>query len=366
MGHPGPSTVVGDYNHLPFEDAWPDARWTIASQLNTLDSEERSSQVFAMKKALRYVPLQVALSLSLISCGSGSNSGGKLACSAQQGTTCQSLNIGGVSRTYLMHVPSSFQKGSGALVIVLHGSGGNGLGMEVGTGFSTLADQAGFAVVYPDGLLESSHSQTDWAYFFNDFTDDVGFLRQIINTVQASVGPDPKKIFVTGLSSGALMSHRLGVQLSDLVAAIGVVEGALFLNGNAPAVPSAVGPVSVLILHGDEDLTLLYCGTAMEASQEQSFNYWAGASADKCSTLSTPVPLCDGQGNISAVVEKGGTGCSGNTEVKIYKLIGGIHTWYTVPMNVSGQVPYNPGFDSNTGVTTRDVLWSFFVTHPKA
>jgi hypothetical protein len=50
------------------------------------------------------------------------------------------------------------------------------------------------------------------------------------------------------------MSHRLGVQLSDLVAAIGVVEGALFLNGNAPAVPSAFGPVSVLILHSDEDL----------------------------------------------------------------------------------------------------------------
>lgn len=288
-----------------------------------------------------------------------------MACNAQQGTTCQTLTSNGVTRTYLLHVPSNFRKGTSALVIVLHGSGGNGLGMEVGTGFSNLADQVGFAVAYPDGLLEASEGQTNWAYFFNDFTDDVGFIRQLIDTVQANVGPDPKKIYVTGLSSGALMSHRLGVQLSDLVAAIGVVEGALFSNGNPPPVPSAAGPVSVLILHGDQDKTVLYCGTPTDASQEQSFNYWTGPSADKCSSFDTPAPLCDSQGNISTVVEKDATKCGGNTEVKFYRLIGGMHTWYTVPMNVAGQLPYNPDFDSTTGITTRDILWAFFAVHPK-
>jgi poly(3-hydroxybutyrate) depolymerase len=64
----------------------------------------------------------------------------------------------------------------------------------------------------------------------SDFTDDVGFFRRHIAALQSSVEPDPKKIYVTGLSSGALMSHRLGVQLSDLVAGIGVVEGALNLE----------------------------------------------------------------------------------------------------------------------------------------
>jgi len=313
---------------------------------------------------LRRTLLLGSLSLSLLSCGGGSNGGG-MACNAQRGTTCRSLTINGVTRTYLLHVPSSFPKSGGALVIILHGSGGNGLGMEIGTGFSMLADQVGFAAVYPDGLLEASSGQSDWAYFFNDFADDVGFFRQLINSLQASVGPDPKRIYVTGLSSGALMSHRLGVQLSDLVAAIGVVEGALFLKGNPPTVPSAVGPVSVLILHGDQDETVQYCGTPTEASQEQSFNYWTGDSADKCSSFDTPAPLCDSQGKISVVVEKDATSCGGNTEVKFYKLIGGIHTWYTVPMNVSGQVPYNPDFTLDTGIATRDILWSFFATHSK-
>jgi polyhydroxybutyrate depolymerase len=320
-----------------------------------------------MKKAACCAVLLVSVSLLLLSCGGGSSNGGGVACMAQPGTTCQSLTINGVARTYLLHVPSNFQKSTGALVIVLHGSGGNGLGMEIGTGFSTLADQAGFAVAYPDGLLESIGGQTNWAYFFNDFTDDVGFLRHLINALQASTQPNPKKVYVTGLSSGALMSHRLGVQLSDLVAGIGVVEGALFSNApmNPPPVPPAVAPISVLILHGDQDKTVLYCGTPIDASQDQSFDYWTGTSADSCSSFDTTAPLCDSQGNIGAVVEKDATDCSGSTEVKFYKLIGGIHTWYTVPMNVSGQVPFNPDFNSSTGITTTDILWNFFATHPK-
>jgi polyhydroxybutyrate depolymerase len=234
-----------------------------------------AADVFAMKEVFCFAIL-VSVALLLLSCGAGSSSSG-VACNAQPGTTCQSLNIEGVTRTYLLHVPSNFQKDTGALVIVLHGSGGNGLGMEVGTGFSTLADQPGFAVAYPDGLLDPSSGQTDWAYFFNDFNDDVSFFRQLIIALQASVGPNPKRIYVTGLSSGALMSHRLGVQLSDLVAAIGVVEGTLFLNGNPPPVPPAISPVSVLMLHGDMDKTVLYCGTPTDASQEQTFNYWTGS-----------------------------------------------------------------------------------------
>jgi polyhydroxybutyrate depolymerase len=327
--------------------------------------KSEAAKVFALKKMWCYALLLVSLSLPQIACAGGGGNSGRMACNAQPGTTCQYLTISDVTRTYLLHVPPNFQKGTGALVIVLHGSGGNGLGMEIGTGFSTLADQARFAVAYPDGLLESSGGQTNWAYFFNDFNDDIGFFRQLINTLQASVGPDPKRIYVTGLSSGALMSHRLGVQLSDLVAAIGVVEGALFLKGNPPPVPSTLGPVSALILHGDQDKTVLYCGTPVDASQEQSFNYWTGTEADSCSSFDTPVALCDGQGHISAVVEKDATNCSGNTEVKFYKLIGGVHTWYTVPMNVSGQVPFNPDFNSNTGITTRDILWTFFAAHPK-
>ncbi len=315
--------------------------------------------------------LLLSLSLLLLSCGGGNSApannggGGGTPCNAQAGTTCQSLTVGGVTRTYLLHVPSNFQRNTGALVIVLHGSGNNGLAMETLTGFSTLADQSGFAVAYPDGLLNSGTAETDWAYYFNDFTDDVGFFRQLITSLQASVAPDPKRIFVTGHSAGGFMSHRLGVELSDLVAAIGVVEGAISSGTNSAPVPSALGPVSVLILHGDQDNTVLYCGSRLDASQEDTFNYWTGTSANHCATIDNSLPLCDAQGNITVAVEKDATSCSGNAEVKFYKLIGGTHAWSTGPMNDPSGAPYNPAFDSTTGITTTSILWNFFATHPK-
>jgi polyhydroxybutyrate depolymerase len=219
-------------------------------------------------------------------------------------------------------------------------------------------------VAYPDGLTNPA-SQTDWAYFFNDFTDDVGFLRQLIQLIQANVEPDSKKIYVAGFSAGALMAHRMGVQASDLVAAIAPVEGALFSSSTPQTVPSALGPISLIVLHGDQDPVVHYCGSSSDASQEQSFNYWTGSSANNCSSVDTSSPLCDAQGHITVVVEKDATSCRANTEVKFYKLIGGVHEWYSNPMNVSSQVPFNPDFDSNTGVVTTNIIWNFFAAHPK-
>jgi polyhydroxybutyrate depolymerase len=191
-------------------------------------------------------------------------------------------------------------------------------------------------------------------------------MRQLILTLEGSIQFDPRKVYVTGLSSGALMAHRLGVQLGDRVAAIGVVEGALFENGPASGAPvsAAVAPVSVLILHGDQDQTIPACGTPTDASQDQTFNYWTGALA--CSRIDPTDPLCDSQGKITAVTEKVASGCNANAEVRFYKLIGGTHTWNTVPMNVSGQAPFNPNLDATTGITTRDILWNFFAAHPKS
>jgi len=283
---------------------------------------------------------------------------------------CHTLSFGGIDRAYLLHVPSNFQAGTSALVIALHGSQGSGLRLSETSGLSAKADKEGFAVVYPYALVSPGAGFTEWNEFFNhsfgsSAPDDVGFIRQLILTLQTQINPSPKKIFVTGLSNGGFMAHRIGVQLSDLVAAIGVVEGTLVSPGNPSDVPAPLGPVSVLMIHGDQDPTVPCCSAAPVASQEQSFDYWISPSADACTTVDTTQPICDAQGNPTSIPEKDATGCKGNTEVKFYRLQGGVHLWYTVPMNVAGQTPFNPTLNSATGVTTDDILWNFFASHPK-
>jgi polyhydroxybutyrate depolymerase len=260
-----------------------------------------------------------------------------------------------------LHVPIGFQPRIGALVVALHGAGDNGQGFERSSGLSGTADQAGFAVVYPDGLFNPRLNATDWQYYGNDFSDDVGFLRQLIAVVTTDIQSDPRRTYIAGFSDGGRLAHRAGVELSDLIAAIGDVGGSLFQG--AAQVPAARGSVSVVILHGDEDA---YCGGPVDASQDQTFDYWAGGSGDMCARVNPPAPLCDSAGNITMVADKSADACTAGTVVKIYRLFGGRHAWYGTPLNVPGQIPFNPDLDASTGTFVNDVIWNFFAAHPKS
>src|SRR6516164_11633073 len=181
-----------------------------------------------------------ALSLSAFACGSCH--GSPTAPSAGD----RSIIVNGLTRTYSVYVPASFFPHVGALVIALHGAGDNGLNFERTTGLSATADQGGFAIAYPDGLFNPRLGASDWQHFGDDFTDDVGFVRQLIAALSASVQTDPRRIYVAGFSDGGRLAHRAGIELSDLVAAIGDVGGSL--DQGIANVPPARGPVSVLML----------------------------------------------------------------------------------------------------------------------
>src|SRR5207253_1547334 len=97
---------------------------------------------------------------------------------------------------------------------------------------------------------------------------------------------DPKRIYVTGFSIGAVMAERVGVELSDIVAAVASVEGTIKIDAaTAVTVPRAAAPISVLLLHADSAVEQVpYCGGPNQqyggnwsfASQDATFDYWAG------------------------------------------------------------------------------------------
>src|SRR5215475_5774095 len=297
-------------------------------------------------------PSALTLATLLWSCGGSPT--------APSSTGGRSVVVNGSTRTYTLHVPVGFQPTVGALVIALHGAGDSGPSFERSTGLSAKADQAGFAVIYPDGLFNPRLGASDWQHFGDDFVDDIAFLRQLIATVSRDIQSDPNRTYIAGFSDGGRLAHRAGVELSDLIAAIADVGGSLYQNA-VVMVPPARAPVSVLILHGDADA---YCGGPLNASQDQTFDYWAGSLADNCShTL--PATLCDSQAALTALVDKRAQSCSGGTEVRFYRLIGGGHAWYGGVLNVSDRIPYNPGFDATTGITANDIAWNLFAAHPK-
>ena len=139
------------------------------------------------------------------------------------------------------------------LVIVLHGGGGDAKGAARMTGFSKKAAEEGFVVVYPNGVSRLRKLRT-WnaghccAYAMEKQIDDVAFISALIDKMIADYNIDPDRVFVTGMSNGAMMTHRIGRELGDKVTAIAPVVGAIF--GDEALAPV---PVSTLIIAGAED-----------------------------------------------------------------------------------------------------------------
>lgn len=300
--------------------------------------------------------------------------------------TNESVVVNGVARTYVLYVPCRYRAHESALLVALHGRFGTGAGFEASSQLDEKANREGFAVVYPDALIDAVGS-ANWNYYYDPFfinaPDDVGFIRALIDLLLGRLRPDPRRIYVTGTSAGGFMAQTLGVALSDRVAAIGVVEGGISVitPTSPPSVPNATRPVSVLMLKGDQDAANFYCGAVftqfgvVESSTDQDFSYWTGPAANRCTRFDTTAPFCSSVGTVgatsttfgqpTAVVAKEATGCKDGVEVKVYRLIGGVDRWNLNPMNVPGQIPYNPDLNAHTGVTTNDILWKFFARHPK-
>ncbi len=269
-----------------------------------------------------------------------------------QGNKSGSLDIGGRTRRYFMHAPPAYDgKKPLPLVLVLHGGGQSPESAERMSGMSAKADKEGFLAAYPSGTGRSSRMPT-WnsgnccGYAMQNNVDDVTFLRALIDKLEHDYSVDPRRIFVTGISNGGMMSYRIGCELADKIAAIAPVEGAQ----NIDCRPS--GPVSVIIFHGSADRLVPFNGgsTPFQIGSKRLDNSVASAVAfwvkkDGCS----PTPKHDENGAAHTDVY---SGCKNGTGVALYAIQGGRHSW------PGGRI-------SGSSVPATDLMWSFFLQHPK-
>lgn len=277
----------------------------------------------------------------------------------------ESIMSSGLKRTYFIHIPpSSNESQPRPLVILLHGAGGTGKGMVKLTkgGLNTLSDQDGFIVVYPDGIekrwndgREGSRNKAN-----DQNVDDVRFISDLIDKLTEQFNIDPHRVYVSGMSNGAMMSYRLAVELSEKIAAIAPVVG------NMPVGLSGVPkrPMSVLIINGLKDPLIPWEGGYVHfrkfkqgkvLSTAETVEFWV--KHNQCSPAPFTTYEPDKDPNDGTLVRKEiyGSGLEG-TEVILYAVEGGGHTW-------PGGLQYLP--ERTIGKTSRDInaneiIWNFF------
>jgi polyhydroxybutyrate depolymerase len=261
------------------------------------------------------------------------------------------MEFEGQRRVYHLHLPPAYDGQTAfPLVIVLHGGGGNGPAMAYGTAFQAKADAEGFVVVFPTGQ-RAADGGNYWNA--NDATsdpvkaeltgDDVAFLAALIDHLTAELAIDEGRIYVTGFSNGAAMTHRLACALSDRIAAAAAVASALSVACDP------VSPVSVLQMIGLDDPHFVDGGT-IEIDGQQVDHWYAiefWSAYNEC-PAEPAVEVVD-----RVTTETHGP-CAAGTEVVRITLEGVGHRW-----------PGNPNHPDDPLVAT-DVVWAFFARHARA
>jgi poly(hydroxyalkanoate) depolymerase family esterase len=273
------------------------------------------------------------------------------------------------ARAYHGYVPSSYRAGTPVpLLVALHGCTEDGDDFARVSRLSTLAEQRGFIVVYPEQSPLANPTRC-WNWFLP--TDQVrgagepSLIAGITATVRSRYTVDPRRVYVTGGSAGAVMSIIMGVTYPDVYAAVGSIAGCEY--GCDPLrSPRAAGdlayqemgararPVPVILFQGTADLVVPPSTAARIVGQ------WARTD-----------DLALGGGHMDAVAdttERGSVPGGRTFTHTVYRSDSG--TVLVDEYMVDGAGHAYPGgcgcdvFGDPAGPDASALQWEFFVAHP--
>ena len=175
------------------------------------------------------------------------------------------------NRPATVRLPAGYDpSGEYPLVVGLHGYSVDVSTLDTRLPLEPLADEYGFLYVKPLGARDSTGrafwNATDACCAYEDGSvDDSAYLRRLIDFAKEVCAVDERRIYIAGYSNGGFMAHRLACDHADTISAIVSYAGTTFLDMTAHA-PSE--PVSVLQIHGTEDVRIQYEGG--------TFDTWGG------------------------------------------------------------------------------------------
>jgi poly(3-hydroxybutyrate) depolymerase len=221
------------------------------------------------------------------------------------------MQIAGVSRSYIVHAPSGVT--NPPLVLNIHGYNMDAASEQSYTKMDPIADREKFIVVYPSAINKSWDMSGA-----NDFT----FLLAIIDTMDKKYKIDRTRVYACGFSQGGFMSFNLACRYSDVFAAIAPT------SGNMSGTCTLKRPMSMRLTFGtNEGFT---GGTA--AFMENVTKWIAMIHCPQTPVVTRPYP----SSNPNSVVTRLYYGpCDQGTEVIADSVRTGQHEW---PMNTSDRI----------------------------
>lgn len=263
----------------------------------------------------------------------------------------------GVERFYLVHAPEKAQ-GPLPVLLVFHGGGSHAEGMAEVVQMESLADSAGFLLVFPEGTGPKKYGRrfATWnaggccGPAARENVDDVGFVKDLLAHLAGQYSIDRQRVYATGISNGGFFSARLACELADQITAVATVGGAPSFE---PCLPSR--PVPTLIIHGAQDSCVPpeggdRCGGCFSQAIEEitgepveQADIFMCRGVDAAAARMASLNQCSGGPNLETAENRrcqSWQDCAGGSQVKSCVLANGGHTW------PSSEFTCNPRRDS--------------------
>jgi len=224
------------------------------------------------------------------------------------GDNDRTLSFAGNQRTYRVHVPPGASAGPLPLVVDIHGWSTTSALQQSISGMQAVSDREGFLVVWPQGLNNQWNAGVCCG---NAGLDDVGFLRAVVDAVAAEGPVDRRRVYVTGLSNGGAMSHKLACEASDVFAAAAPMAFPLPYATLTTCQPAR--PIPLLMVMGLTDMLIPYDGGTY-ASAPASFARWR----DLHGCAGTPALVPHGQGRCETFAP---AQCASGQEVRLCSIV---------------------------------------------
>lgn len=241
---------------------------------------------------------------------------------AVAGDTNLTVDVDGVSRSFILHVPPGHDGQTPVpFIIDLHPLGGSGSQEQGSSGYQRIADAEGLVIAFPNGI-DNAWNVGPCCTNSRD-VDDVGFAKAIVETVGAQACIDLKRVYAVGFSMGGGMSHYLACQATDTFAAVAPAAFDLLVPEEQTCEPSR--PISVLTFRGTQDTTSPFnggpgpSGRATFEGAYGSFERWREMNG--CNDVNTvdgdctTYEQCDDGVEVALCVAEGGGHATGNANV---------------------------------------------------
>lgn len=236
-----------------------------------------------------------------------------------------------------------------ALVVVLHGCTQDASGYDRGSGWSKLAEEHGFAVLFPE--QQRANNPNACFNWFNSEdisrgSGEASSIRQMIDAMCRRHSIDASRIYVTGLSAGGAMAGVMLATYPELFAGGAIIAGLPF--GIAHGVPQALERMRGQGLPGTETLGRLVRRASRHAGPWPTISVWHGSSdrtvdvsnaqaiVDQWRELHGAVSLPDQSDQVEGYPHRAWHDGAGRTVIEDYRITGLGHG---TPLSTRGPEP---------------------------